>query len=122
MNNISPEAAALINHVFKSLCGAKPSWRSGFKTNDDVSAYKEALALTFMENGITTPEQVHKGLAEVRRNENPFMPSTGEFLKWCKPERKMNINYTIASPVKEITEEDKSKYSSMSANLLEMLK
>ena len=87
MNNISPEAAALINHVFKSLCGAKPSWRSGFKTNDDVNAYKEALALTFMENGITTPEQVHKGLAEVRRNESPFMPSTGEFLKWCKPEK-----------------------------------
>ena len=87
MNSLSPEAINLINHVFKSLCGAKPSWRNGFKTNDDVSAYKEALALTFMENGITTPEQVHKGLAEVRRNENPFMPSTGEFLKWCKPDK-----------------------------------
>lgn len=85
MNNLSPEAITLINHVFKSLCGAKPSWRGGFKTNDDVNAYKEALALTFMENGITTPDQVLKGLAEARRGDNPFMPSTGEFLKWCKP-------------------------------------
>ena len=85
MNNLSPEAIELINHVFKSLCGAKPSWRGGFKTNDDVNAYKEAMALTFMENGITTPDQVLKGLAEARRNDNPFMPSTGEFLKWCKP-------------------------------------
>jgi len=87
MNNLSPEAALLINHVFKSLCGAKPSWRGGFKTNDDVNAYKEALALTFMENGITTQDEVHKGLAEARRNDNPFMPSTGEFLKWCQPDK-----------------------------------
>ena len=120
MNNISPEAAALINHVFKSLCGAKPSWRNGFKTNDDVSAYKEALALTFMENGITTPEQVHKGLAEVRRNESPFMPSTGEFLKWCKVEQKEQCHNLL--PRLEKTESTAEQRAEFKASLDAVMK
>lgn len=122
MNSLSPEAIALINHVFKSLCAAKPSWRGGFKTNDDVNAYKEALALTFMENGINTPEAVQKALAEARRNESPFMPSTGEFLKWCKPEKRSSINYRIAAPAREITQAEHDNYAQMSKNILELLK
>ncbi len=120
MNNLSPEAITLINHVFKSLCGAKPSWRGGFKTNDDVNAYKEALALTFMENGITTPEAVHKGLAEARRNDNPFMPSTGEFLKWCKPEKKEQCHNLL--PRLEKTESTPAQRAEFKASLDAVMK
>lgn len=123
MNNLSPEAALLINHVFKSLCGAKPSWRGGFKTNDDVNAYKEALALTFMENGITTPDEVHKGLAEARRNDNPFMPSTGEFLKWCRPEKKEQCHNLLPRLEKtESTPEQREQLKTAMADALKGIK
>ena len=123
MNNLSPEAALLINHVFKSLCGAKPSWRGGFKTNDDVNAYKEALALTFMENGITTPDEVHKGLAEARRDDNPFMPSTGEFLKWCKVEQKEPCHVLLPRLEKiEATPEQKATFLSELAEAAKEIK
>ena len=112
MNSLSPEAITLINHVFKSLCGAKPSWRTGFKTNEDVNSYKEALALTFMENGIQTPDAVQKGLAEARRDESPFMPSTGEFLKWCKPEhREQCHNILPRLNLPEATPEQRARLS-----------
>lgn len=122
MNSLSPEAIALINHVFKSLCAAKPSWRGGFKTNDDVNAYKEALALTFMENSINTPDAVQKALAEARRDESPFMPSTGTFLKWCRPEKKSNINYKVAPQLQHLSSDSHEKYALISKQLRESLK
>lgn len=121
MNSLSPEAIALINHVFKSLCGAKPSWRTGFKTNEDVNSYKEALALTFMENGMQTPDAVQKGLAEARKDESPFMPSTGEFLKWCKPD-KTTQNLYISPPSYSLTDEERKRFTEMSKNILESIK
>lgn len=120
MNSLSPEAIALINHVFKSLCAAKPSWRSGFKTNEDVNAYKEALALTFMENGINTPEAVQKALAESRRNDSPFMPSTGEFLKWCKPEHKEQCHKLL--PRLETTESTPEQREQLRADMVAALR
>ncbi len=121
MNSLSVEATVLINHVFKSLCGAKPSWRSGFRGDDDVKLYKEALALTFIENGIQTPDAVQKGLAEARKDESPFMPSTGEFLKWCKPD-KTTQNLYISPPSYSLTDEERKRFTAMSKNLLESMK
>ena len=121
MNNISPEAANLINHVFRGLCGAKPSWRAGFKTEEDVAIYKQALALAFVENCITDPSMVLKGLAEARKDTtSPFMPSTGLFLKWCKPE--VVREYHISKIPHELTAAKKQSANNQFKKIRDLLK
>tara|TARA_R110000772_G_C13310322_1_gene440461 strand:- start:40368 stop:40739 length:372 start_codon:yes stop_codon:yes gene_type:complete len=119
-NSISTEAANLINYVFQGLCGAKPSWRAGFKTEQDVSIYKQALALAFVENCITDPSMVLKGIAEARRDTtSPFMPSTGLFLQWCKPE--IVREYHISKIPRELSEEDKKRANNEFKKIMDLL-
>lgn len=91
-------------------------------SHDQKMGYVVQLATALTENGLDNGESVREGFRKARTEGGQYLPSVPEFVRWCKPERKMNINYTIAAPEKEITEQDKSKYSLMSANLLEMCK
>lgn len=121
MNNVSIEAANLINYVFQGLCGAKPSWRGGFKTEQDVDIYKQALALAFAENCITDPTMVLKGLAEARKDvESPFMPSTGKFLEWCKPG--IIREYHVSKIPRELSVEDKKKANNQIKTIRDLIK
>lgn len=120
MNSISTEAANLINYVFQGLCGAKPSWRAGFKTKADVDIYKQALALAFAENCIIDPSMVLKGLAEARKdNSSPFMPSTGKFLEWCKPE--VVREYHVSKIPRELSEADKKRANNEFKKIMDLL-
>lgn len=110
-------AAELINQ----FSGIWPSLRATMRP-EDILQYQVQMIKALTENRLNTPEAIQQGFRKARTEGGQYLPSVPEFVRWCRGERKMNINYTIASPVKEITEEDKSKYSSISANLLELVK
>lgn len=111
----------LADVLINSFIGIWPSI-AGTMNPDNLQLYKVQMIRGLMENGLNTPEAVSTGCKKARTEGGQYLPSVPEFVRWCRGERKMNINYTIAAPEKEITEQDKSKYSLMSANLLEMCK
>lgn len=76
------QVAQIINGLFVQLAAAFPASLIN-RTQEDVNEIRRQWVLAFKENGITTMEQVDAGMRMVRRQERPFLPSPGQFIKWC---------------------------------------
>ena len=71
------------------------AWKAAIDSQEDYNNYRRELALGMFENGILTPEGVERGLSKARSNDNPFLPSVGEFVTWCQPTAE---DYGLPSP------------------------
>lgn len=76
------QVALIINGLFVQLAAAFPASLVN-RSQEDVNEIRRQWVLAFKENGITTMEQVEAGMRMVRRQERPFLPSPGQFIKWC---------------------------------------
>ena len=76
------QVAQIINGLFVQLAAAFPASLVN-RSQEDVNEIRRQWVLAFKENGITTLEQVEAGMRMVRRQERPFLPSPGQFIKWC---------------------------------------
>lgn len=77
------QVAQIINGLFVQLAAAFPASLVN-RSQEDVNEIRRQWVLAFKENGITTMEQVDAGMRMVRRQERPFLPSPGQFIKWCR--------------------------------------
>ncbi|CAH6661281.1 replication protein P [Pseudocitrobacter vendiensis] len=80
------QVAQIINGLFVQLAAAFPASLVN-RSQEDVNEIRRQWVLAFKENGITSMEQVEAGMRMVRRQERPFLPSPGQFVKWCQEER-----------------------------------
>ncbi len=80
---VSDNAKLVIDDLFNELKSCYPAWRQAFETRDTWNAAKKTWTKAFIENNISTTEQVRLGLAEARKGTNPFWPSVGQFINWC---------------------------------------
>lgn len=80
------QVAQIINGLFVQLAAAFPASLVN-RSQEDVNEIRRQWVLAFKENGITTMEQVEAGMRMVRRQERPFLPSPGQFIKWCREGR-----------------------------------
>lgn len=80
------QVAQIINGLFVQLAAAFPASLVN-RSQEDVNEIRRQWVLAFKENGITTMEQVDAGMRMVRRQERPFLPSPGQFIKWCREGR-----------------------------------
>lgn len=78
----------LIDQVFTEIKGCKPAAHLTFKDDDSETVAKRQWVLALIENGINTLDYINRGLAMARKDESPYFPSVGQFVKWCK---NMNI-------------------------------
>lgn len=76
------QVAHIINGLFVQLAAAFPASLVN-RSQEDVNEIRRQCVLAFKENGITTLEQVEAGMRMVRRQDRPFLPSPGQFIKWC---------------------------------------
>ena len=78
------------NSIFDRMCAIKPAWKQGrsgdLKTWPD--RYKQELSIGLKDGGVKTKEQIEQGVSNTRLSDSPFLPSVGEFVKWCLPEGK----------------------------------
>ena len=72
----------LINRVFAQLIAACPVLLT--IQPEQLKILKQQWVLGFIEGGVTTFEQVKRGMVAVRAKENGYLPSVGEFIGWCK--------------------------------------
>ncbi|MEE3609362.1 replication protein P [Avibacterium paragallinarum] len=84
---IPPYVAKFVDRLFVRLKAIFPAWQAAF---DGEEGYQEAKHLwleALVNNGITTAAQFKRGIAQAERAEEPFFPSVGRFIKWCKQDR-----------------------------------
>ncbi|MDE9571415.1 replication protein P [Xenorhabdus bovienii] len=82
---VNDEAERLVDVLFKNLKSVFPAAISTiFKDPSDEVAAKRQWIAAFAENGIRTKEQLSAGMRYARASENPFWPSPGQFVQWCK--------------------------------------
>ncbi|CAN8142660.1 hypothetical protein THIOSC15_590003 [uncultured Thiomicrorhabdus sp.] len=80
----TPEIKQVLDYVFETLWGANPAWRAGFKNRNEMVNYKIQLGRAMESAGINTVEKVEDGLDYAIKQPGAFMPSTGDFVTWCK--------------------------------------
>ncbi len=77
--------ASLVSRVFSALKAIFPAWKQAFETQDDYENAKRVW-LSALRKARITEEELKRGLAKASRSTNPFLPSVGMFIEWCKDE------------------------------------
>lgn len=75
-----------INNLFVELAGIFPAWKQAFDGIDGVRTAKRIWMNVLLDSGINSMGQIQTGLRKAAKSENPFMPSVGQFVKWCSPD------------------------------------
>lgn len=94
------QTAEIFNTLFSALRAAFPANVHSFNDQAEFNELRRQWALAFHENGITTIEQVNAGLRVARRQDRPFLPSPGQFVKWCQ-EGRSALGITVADVMDE---------------------
>ena len=84
----SKEVKALpefFNDFFQDLKACYPSWRNQLLTVPEEKKFKQQWLKAFSENGVNTPEKIKCGLVAARKDKSSWLPSSGQFIEWCKP-------------------------------------
>ncbi|HHR6407014.1 TPA: replication protein P [Providencia alcalifaciens] len=78
------QVAQVFNELFRQLKATFPAAIANFKEQSDLDEFKRQWTIAFIENGIRTLEQINIGMKIARQQTNPFLPSPGQFVQWCK--------------------------------------
>ncbi len=82
---VPQQAAMIINKLFFDLKVIFPAWRSAFPEESFEDNAKREWTKAFIENKIAHTSQVELALSKARAWGEPWFPSVGQFIKWCKP-------------------------------------
>ncbi len=89
------QTAEIVNALFSALRAAFPASVHIFNDQAAFDELRRQWLLALGENGICSMEQVNAGLRVARRQERPFLPSPGQFVKWCQ-EGRSALGITVA--------------------------
>lgn len=81
---VKQQVAQVFNELFRQLKATFPAAIANFKEQSDLDEFKRQWTIAFIENGIRTLEQINIGMKIARQQTNPFLPSPGQFVQWCK--------------------------------------
>ncbi|MDN0105260.1 replication protein P [Yersinia bercovieri] len=81
---VPEQAAQIFNELFRQLKAAFPALMTSIKDQSDLNELRRQWVLAFIENGITSIDQVNSGMKIARQQATPFLPSPGQFIAWCK--------------------------------------
>lgn len=77
------QAESIMTELISQLKSIKPAWRQALSTTEDVRAWKRQMLQALVENGISTIEQISRGMTAARADKNPWWPSVGQVIDWC---------------------------------------
>ncbi|MEQ5075948.1 replication protein P [Providencia alcalifaciens] len=81
---VKQQVAQVFNELFRQLKATFPAAIANFKEQSDLDEFKRQWTIAFIENGIRSLEQINIGMKIARQQTNPFLPSPGQFVQWCK--------------------------------------
>ena len=80
------QAALVVNQLFLDLKSIFPAWKNAFPTQQIEQQAKVEWIKSFVESGVGQTQQLKFGLQKARSYGEPWFPSCGQFIKWCKPQ------------------------------------
>ena len=84
IKQVEQDSADIVNQMFYKLKLIFPAWRQNFKTESEFLATKALWLETLIDEGVTTQEQIDRGLKAARNYPSAFFPSVGQFVTWSK--------------------------------------
>ncbi|WBV23815.1 replication protein P [Pantoea piersonii] len=82
---VNSSVEQLVDILFASLKLVFPaSVCTTLKDPRDEAAAKRQWIAAFIENGITSRQQLSTGMKHARASSSPFWPTPGQFIRWCK--------------------------------------
>jgi hypothetical protein len=82
---VTRETAMVVNELFNQLKATSPAWQAAFPSAELEASAKRDWIQAFAENGIVDTAQTKLALKKRRAWAQPWFPSVGQFLEWCKP-------------------------------------
>lgn len=80
-----PESARIVNLLFTELKAIYPAWKQAWPDRTAEDAAKTSWTKAFTAANLSNIQQIKYGVEHCRADGSPFMPSSGQFLQWCKP-------------------------------------
>ncbi len=126
MNNLSTEVnqdgtETILNIVIKSLRAIYPAWRTTIKSQIELDNMKKEWLKAFIENRINSDDKINRGLAQARQDIQPFLPSVGQFIKWCKKPHASYSNCKLLETGEPVTIERVKEMQNMTQDELKKL-
>lgn len=82
---INDFAKGIIDKVFNQLEVIFPAWKQAWTDESKKASAKMEWTKAFIENDISTIEQIQYGFKKARQADTDFLPSCGKFVSWCCP-------------------------------------
>ncbi|CAB4148575.1 Replication P [uncultured Caudovirales phage] len=76
---------AIVNILFERIIAINPAFKQAWPTEHEFKLTKKEWIVAFTDAKLNDIEQVKIGLAVMRMNPSPFIPSPGQFILWCRP-------------------------------------
>ena len=82
---VHEDVELLVDALFSNLKQVFPaSVSTAWRNPNDEAAAKRQWVAAFAENGIHNKQQLSAGMKLARASGSPFLPSSGQFIGWCK--------------------------------------
>jgi hypothetical protein len=73
----------ILNHCWNGIKKAKTAWGRELTTKTAISDYLIGLGKAFALGRVDSMEKLNYGLKAVYLDDSPWLPSAGQFVKWC---------------------------------------
>lgn len=74
----------IIDTLFIKLAGIFPAFLQAWGGQEQLNNAKKMWLLAFIENDIDSTEKIKRGLKKAMAQKTAFVPSIGQFIKWCE--------------------------------------
>lgn len=82
--SINKHFIELINQLFRRIVSICPAFKTAWPTESDFFDTKRVWFITLTSNHVASISELQKGLDRLASSDTPFVPSPGQFLKWCQ--------------------------------------
>ncbi|OOH91889.1 hypothetical protein BMT54_01840 [Pasteurellaceae bacterium 15-036681] len=73
-----------MDKLFQRLTLIFPAWRTALPTDESVAEFKAFWLEELINAKIRNWKLIARGLERCKQSKNPFLPSIGQFIEWCK--------------------------------------
>ena len=81
---VSRETLNQVNGIFKDLKAIHTAWKQAISLDSTEGDIKKQFLLGFIEAGISDLDVVEAAKAKSRASKNPFLPTIGQFIGYCR--------------------------------------
>ena len=78
------QAAAVVNKIFNDLKAIHSAWKQALSSDLTEGDIKKQFLLGFIESGVSDLTVINDALARSRASRNPFLPTIGQFIGYCR--------------------------------------